>query len=380
MFMNNQQHRILDASVEDMVRGYEKDRIAQQFICLICGQKYEDGVIYNDGKRWCQAEKMMTVHIEKEHQSSFHHLLQLNKKWTGLTDQQKQLLELFYEGKSDAEIVEEQGGGSTSTIRNYRFTFREKQKQAKVFLALMSMLENQTRHNAELERQQAAAKPRSTKSQADESAETIRKYFPDGPDGLLLRIPRKHKVRQIVLQHIAARFQPERTYTEKEVNELLRAVHADEYVTIRRQLIEAGLIDRKNDGSQYWLVGATPVDKSRRKELAAQFQEKKAQIGIFMVKNKENGKMFIDRSVNIDGSFNLIRFGLETGTHPNREMMEDSRQYGDDAFEYSILELVKEDDTKGLSRRALLRILDELKAKWLEKLQPFGENGYHEPS
>jgi DNA-binding CsgD family transcriptional regulator len=380
MFMNNSQQRILDASVEDMVRGYEENRVARHFVCLICGEKYEDGVIYHDGKRWCQAEKMMTVHIENEHQSSFHHLLQLNKKWTGLTEQQKQLLELFYEGKSDAQIVQELGGGSTSTIRNYRFTFREKQKQAKVFLALMSMLESQARRHSELEREQAAMKPRSPKPQANDSEETIRTYFPDGPDGSLIRIPRKHKVRQMVLLHIATRFQADRIYTEKEVNELLRAVHADEYVTIRRQLIEAGLIDRKKDGSQYWVVGAKTVDKSRRKELAAEFQEKKAQIGIFVVKNKQNGKMFIDRSVNMEGSFNLIRFGLETGTHPNQEMLQDWRKYGDDAFEYSVLELVKEDDTKGLNRRALLKILDELKAKWLEKLQPFGDSGYHEPS
>ncbi len=34
---------------------------------------------------------------------------------------------------SDAEVIERLGGGSASTIRNHRFTLREKEKQAKLF-------------------------------------------------------------------------------------------------------------------------------------------------------------------------------------------------------------------------------------------------------
>lgn len=82
----------------------------------------------------------MRVHIEREHASVFEHLVNLDKKITGLSDHQNSLLRLFYLGKSDSEIQGELGIGSSSTIRNHRFVLREKERQAKVFLVLMELL------------------------------------------------------------------------------------------------------------------------------------------------------------------------------------------------------------------------------------------------
>lgn len=56
----------------------------------------------------------------------------------------------------------------------------------------------------------------------------------------------------LVLQDIAKQFQCGRIYKEKEVNELLKPFY-DDYVTLRRYLIEHGLLSRNRDGSQYWL-------------------------------------------------------------------------------------------------------------------------------
>jgi len=56
----------------------------------------------------------------------------------------------------------------------------------------------------------------------------------------------------IALREIAEKFQNSRIYREKEVNEILKGFY-DDYVTLRRYLIEYGLLDRKRDGSQYWL-------------------------------------------------------------------------------------------------------------------------------
>lgn len=47
----------------------------------------------------------------------------------------------FYQGASDQQIVTELGIGSRSTIRNHRFALREKEKQARVLLAIMELLE-----------------------------------------------------------------------------------------------------------------------------------------------------------------------------------------------------------------------------------------------
>jgi len=56
----------------------------------------------------------------------------------------------------------------------------------------------------------------------------------------------------VILREIIKRFQNDRIYTEKEVNEILKAIY-DDYVTLRRYLIEYGFLDRKLDGNQYWI-------------------------------------------------------------------------------------------------------------------------------
>lgn len=48
------------------------------------------------------------------------------------------------------------------------------------------------------------------------------------------------------------RFEAGKTYSEKEVNEILKTVHAD-FVSLRRHLIEYGFMNRHNDGSEYTL-------------------------------------------------------------------------------------------------------------------------------
>lgn len=55
----------------------------------------------------------------------------------------------------------------------------------------------------------------------------------------------------LALSEVAARFEYGHIYKEKEVNEILKVFH-DDYVTLRRFLIEHGLLERKQDGSQYW--------------------------------------------------------------------------------------------------------------------------------
>ena len=57
----------------------------------------------------------------------------------------------------------------------------------------------------------------------------------------------------MALQEIAKNFKRDRIYGEKEVNEILKAID-DDYVTLRRYLIEHGYLNRKPDGSQYWLA------------------------------------------------------------------------------------------------------------------------------
>jgi len=75
------------------------------------------------------------------------------------------------------------------------------------------------------------------------------------PDGTLKEIPGQLKKKIIVLEHIAGRFEIGRHYTEKEVNDIIGRFHPD-FVSIRRDLFDLGLLNRKEDGSDYWRTEA----------------------------------------------------------------------------------------------------------------------------
>jgi hypothetical protein len=73
-------------------------------------------------------------------------------------------------------------------------------------------------------------------------------------DGRLTSIPAVRSKRLVVLDWLAALFEPGRAYPEKEVNERLRAVHPDA-AALRRYLVDEELL-RRRDGL-YWRTGGT---------------------------------------------------------------------------------------------------------------------------
>lgn len=78
----------------------------------------------------------------------------------------------------------------------------------------------------------------------DEDAKFQAKVIRDFFDGERLKeIPSQRKRRGIVLQHLLARFEQDHSYTEREVNEILRPAHAD-VATLRRELVDYGYMRR----------------------------------------------------------------------------------------------------------------------------------------
>lgn len=68
-------------------------------------------------------------------------------------------------------------------------------------------------------------------------------------------MPAKHRVRLPVLQYLAARAEPERDYTEREITALLsRWLCGPDPDETRRLLIDHGLLGRTMDGARYWRV------------------------------------------------------------------------------------------------------------------------------
>ncbi len=72
--------------------------------------------------------------------------------------------------------------------------------------------------------------------------------------GRLASIPTSRSKRRVVLDFLAARFEPGRVYPEPDVNAVLAAVHPD-HAALRRYLVDEGFLERR-DGF-YWRSGGT---------------------------------------------------------------------------------------------------------------------------
>lgn len=78
-------------------------------------------------------------------------------------------------------------------------------------------------------------------------------------EGRLTAFPAKHKMKVYALVFLADKFEKDRTYTEKEVNELLCEWHTfGDPATLRRELYDHRLIDRDPAGKSYWLEPDLP--------------------------------------------------------------------------------------------------------------------------
>lgn len=70
-------------------------------------------------------------------------------------------------------------------------------------------------------------------------------------DGSLKAIPAQRKKLDAILRHVVKSFDAGKRYSEKSVNEILSKYHEDT-ATLRRELVGAGLMERKGGGGEYW--------------------------------------------------------------------------------------------------------------------------------
>lgn len=249
------------ASVNELKQGFFFDTEAKAHVCLICGKSFEDGVIYPVGTAFYTARKAVEAHVLEEHGDLFEYFLGMGKTYTGLTENQKSLMQMMHSGMADREIAVKTGV-SGSTVRNQRFSFREKYKQAKIVVALAELLEEGKKRKApgraasaggdelvEFHRTAGYIDDRYNIT-AEEQDKIIGQYF--SQENRLKHFPVKEKKKVIIMRRIMKAFDAARQYTEREVNDVIETFF-DDYTTIRRYLIQYGFLDRKTDGSTYWV-------------------------------------------------------------------------------------------------------------------------------
>jgi biotin operon repressor len=70
-------------------------------------------------------------------------------------------------------------------------------------------------------------------------------------DGSLKTIPAQRKKLEAILRYVVKVFEPNKKYSEKQVNEMLGKYHEDT-ASLRRELVGYGLMKREGGGGSYW--------------------------------------------------------------------------------------------------------------------------------
>ena len=250
--MSNNKNEFWNTSIENIKNGYVESK--EQYKCLICDEVFIKGRIYEIDSYLYDAKKAMEFHIKNTHNSMLDYLLNMNTAYTGITEVQR---ELISQGLNDKEIASKLGVAA-STIRNHRYKLREKEKQAKLFLAMMDLLsENTSKSISKMDNEEICDAHNSATTLDDrynitdkEKDQTIKNYMTE--EGALKNFPAKEKKKIIILEEIIKNFTKGKVYSEKDINKTLKRMY-DDNATIRRYLIEYGFLDRSKDCSKYWV-------------------------------------------------------------------------------------------------------------------------------
>ncbi len=97
-------------------------------------------------------------------------------------------------------------------------------------------------------------------------------------------------------------------------------------------------------------------------------------MGIYQIKNKTSGRIFIGSSKNLNAVFNSVRLQLKTGTFINRSLQEDFTIKGEAGFDFEILDRLEPREDPLYDYSDDLIVLEQM---WMEKLEPYDDKGYH---
>lgn len=250
----SKKNNIWNYSVEEIVNGYTEEK--EEYKCVFCNAAFAKGHIYKIEEEFYDAYGTVMKHIASAHGNAADWLLDQETGVTGISEIQKNILKLISDGKNDKEISGREGIAE-STVRNHRFKLREKEKQAKLFLALMKSLEDKINKNISDSDKGKIEEAHITATMLDdryaitasEREKTIKTYMDE--NGAIKQLPAKQKKKLILLKEIMKNFKPDIAYTEKEVNRILKRIYEEDYTALRRALIEYGFMDRADDGSLY---------------------------------------------------------------------------------------------------------------------------------
>jgi hypothetical protein len=110
------------------------------------------------------------------------------------------------------------------------------------------------------------------------------------------------------------------------------------------------------------------LSKEQKKEAISQFKERKALLGVYVVRCTASGQAWVGASRNLDATRNGIWFSLRQRAHREISLQEAWDAHGEPAFEYQALEKLDEDTSPLL----IPNLLKEAKQRWMTQLDARG--------
>ena len=86
----------------------------------------------------------------------------------------------------------------------------------------------------------------------------------------------------------------------------------------------------------------------RKRELKEQYKQMRPDMGVLGVRSKQENWYYIEGTQNLRATLNGIRFKLETGFYPSKELLKKWQEQGEEQFIFEVLEQLEygKDETK----------------------------------
>ncbi len=354
------------AGKEEQMAGYIYNQ--EVYHCLFCECVLEEGIIYKHDDRLVSAEKAMKLHIQEVHGGVLGYLTSLDKKISGLTPLQSRVIRMLAEGCEETTIQEDLGIAQ-STLKNQQHALEDKERQAQAMAAVFALLEKVSK-----------VSPKSVDTTLDKAA-IIEHYLPEGVNGPLIRFDGPEATRRFILEQLLQRLKAKKSYTEKELLELVNQVYPQDPDLLLRCMLQLELLKvDKNDKYSRVLpdekvaepVAVTSEPKSVKSKLTQMQLHEPISAGVFQIRNMFNGKLYIGTAMNIDDLSDYKR-KLNVIAFANKGLQEDWVALGEGSFAFEVLERIELDEEEAVTQEKLKAI----KKKWQEQLKPYNDKGYH---
>ena len=113
----------------------------------------------------------------------------------------------------------------------------------------------------------------------------------------------------------------------------------------------------------------------QHKELKRNYQQTPRPLGVFLIRNTVTDKVFLAAGIDLAGAINRHKYQLANDCHANRKLQQDWNKLGADKFAFEIVEQLEPLKDPSFNARRELQFMEKM---WLERLKPFGEQGYNQ--